>query len=133
MSSDRGASSGASGVGAGLPTRLPWGIHVAGLPTGERAHPVAIYSMIAALVLCGVLLGLMYSPFGKRHPPGRMAGIALVAAGVLAFPLEMLRPPQQPYARDLLDASQWVALASIAAGAGLLAFAPHAKTRTEVR
>jgi phosphatidylglycerol:prolipoprotein diacylglycerol transferase len=123
----------ASGTGAGLPTRLPWGIHVAGLPAGERAHPVAIYTMIAALVLCGILLGLLNSPFRKPHPPGRIAGIALIAAGVISFPLDMLRFPEQPYAHNLLDVTQWLALASIAVGAALLLFGPRVKISTEAR
>ncbi|HEX4154490.1 MAG TPA: prolipoprotein diacylglyceryl transferase family protein [Acidobacteriaceae bacterium] len=112
-----------SGTGAGLPTRLPWGVHVAGMPAGARAHPVAIYTMVAALVLCGALLGLMNSPFRKPHPPGRIAAIALLAAGIISFPLDMLRPPEQPYAHNLLDVTQWLALASIIAGAVLLLFA----------
>jgi phosphatidylglycerol:prolipoprotein diacylglycerol transferase len=123
----------ASGVGAGLPTRLPWGIRVPGMPAGERAHPVALYTMIAALVLCGLLLGLLNSRLHKPHPPGRLAGIALIAAGIISFPLDMLRPPEQPYASNLLDVTQWLALAAIAAGAALLLFAPRLEIRRETR
>jgi phosphatidylglycerol:prolipoprotein diacylglycerol transferase len=115
----------ASAQDLGLPTHLPWGIHVAGMPAGARVHPVALYTMIAALVLCGVLLGLMHSPFHQPRPPGRIAATALIAAGILAFPLDMLRPPEQPYAHTLLDVAQWLALASIASGAALLFASPR--------
>jgi phosphatidylglycerol:prolipoprotein diacylglycerol transferase len=115
----------------GLPTHLPWGIHVAGMPAGTRVHPVALYTMIAALVLCGVLLGLMNSPSRQSHPPGRIAAVALVAAGILTFLFDMLLPPEQLYAHNLLDVGQWLAIASIAAGAALLLYAPR-RPRSEV-
>ena len=114
----------ASGTGNGLPTRLPWGIR-AGAAT--RLHPVALYSAAAALALCGVLISLLR----RMRQPGRVAAIAIVASGTILFLLDMLRVPDQPQAQpisnNLLDMSQWIALAAIVFGACLLTLVPRAE------
>jgi phosphatidylglycerol:prolipoprotein diacylglycerol transferase len=115
----------ASGVGAGLPTKLPWGIRAAGVPADARVHPVALYSAALSLILCGALLALLRT----GQPAGRVAGIALLAGGVLAFLLDMLKVPEQPLAYNLLDVAQWVALAGIACGACLLTLTPRTEAR----
>lgn len=111
----------ASGVGTGLPTRLPWGVRTAGLPPNIRVHPVSLYAAALSLILCCILLALLGAP----HPAGRIAGIALVAGGVIAFLLDMLKVPEQPLAHSLLDVAQWIALAGILFGALLLMLAPR--------
>jgi phosphatidylglycerol:prolipoprotein diacylglycerol transferase len=112
----------ASGTGDGLPTRLPWGIRAVGSP-GTRVHPVAIYSAAAALALCGTLIALLR----RMREPGRVAAIALMVSGTILFLLDMLRVPDQPLSHNLLDVSQWIALAAIVCGVCLLAFAPRAR------
>lgn len=115
----------ASGAGDGLPTRLRWGVRLAGSSGGTRVHPVALYTGAAALALCATLLALLR----RVRLPGRVAGVGLITAGVLAFLLDMLRLPEQPLANNLLDVSQWLALASILCGACLFTFAPRMEVR----
>jgi phosphatidylglycerol:prolipoprotein diacylglycerol transferase len=112
----------AAGAGNGLPTRVAWGIRTS---AGVLVHPVALYSAAVALALSAVLFAMLR----RVRTPGRVGGIALIAVGVIAFLLDMLRVPEQPLAHDLLDASQWLALLGIVVGGCLFAFAP----RTEVR
>jgi len=117
----------ASGSGGGLPTRLPWGIRAASSSAGTRVHPVALYTAAAALALCGALFSLLR----RVREPGRVAATAFIASGTILFLLDMLRVPDQPQAQplshNLLDMSQWIALAAIVFGACLLAFIPHAR------
>ncbi len=117
----------ASGTGGGLPTRLPWGVRAAS-SAGTRVHPVALYSAAAALALCGTLFALLR----RMRQPGRVAAIALIASGTILFLLDMLRVPDQPQAQplshNLLDMSQWIALAAIVFGACLLALTPRARS-----
>jgi phosphatidylglycerol:prolipoprotein diacylglycerol transferase len=115
----------ASGTGGGLPTRLRWGVRVAGSSAGTRVHPVALYTAAAALALCGALIALLR----RLHVPGRVASIGLIAAGALAFLLDMLRVPEQPLTQNLLDVSQWLALLAILLGAMLFVFTPRVEVR----
>jgi phosphatidylglycerol:prolipoprotein diacylglycerol transferase len=113
----------ASGAGGGLPTQLPWGVHAASSSAGTRVHPVALYSAAAALALCAVLYSLLH----RLRIPGRVAAIAFIASGAIFFLLDMLRVPEQPLSHNLLDVSQWIALAAIVFGACLLTFIPRAR------
>lgn len=119
----------ASGAGNGLPTRLPWGVRAS---SGARVHPVALYSTVIAIALCGALLALLR----RSREPGRVAAIATIASGTILFLLDMLRVPDQPQAQplshNLLDMSQWIALAAIVFGTCLLVFIPPARSE-EVR
>jgi len=116
----------ASGSGDGLPTRLPWGLRAG---SGARVHPVALYSAAAAIALGAALLALLR----RMRDPGRVAAIALIASGTTLFLLDMLRvpeqSPQQTISHNLLDVSQWIALAAIVFGACLLTFVPRTETR----
>jgi phosphatidylglycerol:prolipoprotein diacylglycerol transferase len=114
-----------AGTGNGLPTRMPWALRTA---TGARVHPVAVYSAIIALALCAATFAML-----KRvRIPGGVAGIALIASGMIVFLLDMLRIPEQPLAHNLLDTSQWLALVGIVVGGCLFAAAPRARQQ-EVR
>jgi phosphatidylglycerol---prolipoprotein diacylglyceryl transferase len=106
----------ASGIEPGLPTRLPWGIHLSNTPPGIRVHPIAFYSATASAILFCVLIRLIRAP----RPDGRIAAIALAATGVLSFLLDMLRLPDTSSPKALLDSTQWIALIGVAAGAWLL-------------
>jgi phosphatidylglycerol:prolipoprotein diacylglycerol transferase len=115
----------AAGNGNGLPTLVAWGVRAA---TGGLVHPVALYSAAVALAL-SVALFAMLKPV---RTPGRVAAIALIAAGVFAFLLDMFGLPEQPLAHNLLDTSQWLALLGIVVGGCLFAFVPRAHQQ-EVR
>ncbi len=116
----------AAGTANGLPTRLPWGLRTA---TSARVHPVALYTAAAALALCAAL----FSMLRRIRTPGRVAAIALIAAGLVIFLLDMLRIPDQiqaqPLAHNLLDTSQWLALLGIVAGGCLFALTPRPEVR----
>jgi len=116
----------AAGTGGGLPTSLLWGVRAAG--SGTRVHPVALYSAATALALCGLLLALLR----QGREPGRVAAIAFLGSGTALFLLDMLRVPEQPLSHNLLDVTQWIALAAIVFGACLLAFTYRAR-RQEAR
>jgi phosphatidylglycerol:prolipoprotein diacylglycerol transferase len=107
-----------SGADSGLPTRLPWGIRTA---AGTRVHPVAFYTAALALTLCAALFALLH----RIQTPGRVAALALIAAGTLAFLLDMLRLPEDPFSHSLLDTSQILALVAILIGAALFTFIPR--------
>lgn len=113
----------ASGGGDGLPTRVPWSVRSAN--PGIRVHPIALYSAAVALALCGALIALLR----RMRDPGRVAAIAVIASGTILFLLDMLRVPQQPLSHNLLDVSQWIALAAIVFGACLLTFIPRTEAR----
>ncbi len=107
------------GTEAGMPTRLPWGVVTPGDTVLGRVHPVEVYEMVAAVVMCWVLLGVL----GFRRRAGEAAGLALLVGGVLSFGLDMLRQPLDTFGGALLDSSQWVALGAIVVGVGILAYA----------
>lgn len=111
-----------AGTGNGLPTRLPWGVRSS---AGVRVHPVAFYTAAAALLLCGALFSLLR----RVSMPGRVAAIAIVAAGLIVYLLDMLCIPEQMFGHGLLDLSQWLALASILFGVCLFIFAPALEVR----
>lgn len=114
-----------SGAEIGMPTSLPWGIHTRGLPQGVRVHPVALYTAICALLLSGGLMGMM----GRRRTPGRVAAVALIVAGAVAFLLDILRVPERVDAGTLLDTAQWIGLAGVVAGTTLLSFTMRKEAR----
>jgi phosphatidylglycerol:prolipoprotein diacylglycerol transferase len=112
----------ASGAEGGLPTRLPWGVRTAG--SSVRVHPVALYGAAAALALSAVLLHRIR----RMDRPGRIAGVALIATGVLTFLLDMLRLPEQPLAHTWLEPSQWISLAAILLGTSLVTFVRYGES-----
>ena len=80
-------------------------------------------SAAAALAFCGALFALLR----RIREPGRAAATAFIASGTILFLLDMLRVPEQPLSHNLLDVSQWIALAAVVFGACLLAFIPRAR------
>jgi phosphatidylglycerol:prolipoprotein diacylglycerol transferase len=104
------------GTDAGMPTTLPWGVVTPGDSVMGRVHPVQIYAMIVALLLGAYLLLRLSMP----HVAGHVAAIALVFGGLAAFVLNMLMQPAESQGNALLDPGQYLALASILLGIGLL-------------
>jgi phosphatidylglycerol---prolipoprotein diacylglyceryl transferase len=103
------------GTDAGMPTRLPWGVIVAGDTVLGRTHPVQLYAALIASALCGLLLLCLKS----RARAGEIAALALVLSGATSFLLDMLRQPLDTFGRGWLDPSQWIAVAAMIAGAVL--------------
>jgi phosphatidylglycerol:prolipoprotein diacylglycerol transferase len=106
------------GTDAGMPTRLPWGVVTPGDSVLGKVHPVEIYALIAALAMCEVLLIRVK----RRQRAGQVAGLALVAGGAISFLLDMLRQPVDSFGGAWLDPSQWVAMAAIVVGVGILVY-----------
>jgi phosphatidylglycerol:prolipoprotein diacylglycerol transferase len=110
----------AEGTDTGMSTSLPWGVPSPD-PALGRVHPVQLYVFAAALALAAVLFVQL-----QRSPrAGFVAAIALVAGGILSLLLAMLTQPTQPLATGWLEPGQWIAAASVLAGAVLLMFPPQ--------
>lgn len=129
----------ADGSEAGMPTRLPWGVTVAGLPDTLRVHPVALYGMLLSLALTLWLWTVLPQSrvLARRAPsprdtvqqntmqaPGRATALALVAGGLAAFVLDMLSLPPVSALVFWLEPGQWVALTAILTGVLLWAVRP---------
>jgi len=106
------------GTDAGMPTRLPWGVVTPGDSVLGKVHPVEIYTLLAALGMCELLLIRLK----RRQRAGQVAGLALAAGGAISFLLDMLRQPVDSFGGAWLDPSQWVAMAAIVVGVGILVY-----------
>ena len=117
------------GTEAGMPTRLPWGIHTPGDTMLGRVHPVQVYSLIAALGMVEFLL----IKLKRRQRSGEVAGLALLLGGLLSFLLDMFRQPVESQGSALLDPGQWIALIAILAGAVLWSLAKPVARAPDLR
>jgi len=104
------------GTRDGMPTRFPLAVSDG---MGGKVHPVEFYTLIVALVLCGLLV--------RRVPQIRSAGLGcasgLMLAGAAIFVLDFLRLPSTLFVAVILDPVQWLGLAMIVVGYALfLAF-----------
>jgi phosphatidylglycerol:prolipoprotein diacylglycerol transferase len=124
------------GTDTGMPTTLPWGVTLPGDAAFGRVHPVQIYAMIAALLLCGLLLWALQ----WRQRRGSIAAMALMAGGAISFVLDLMTQPVDipgtawfgtAWFGKLLEEGQWIALAAVLAGGWLWVMATP--VRTEVR
>ena len=104
----------AEGSDPGLPSRLPWAVHIQPLPFPQ--HPVALYAALVALTITIVLLRQL-----ATTPPGATAALALILTGTAQFLLSFLREPLLAVftPTPLVEPLQWLALALILVG-GLL-------------
>jgi phosphatidylglycerol:prolipoprotein diacylglycerol transferase len=102
------------GTHAGMPTTLPWGVLD---PRFGHVHPVQMYDAVVAMWICAGLLFRLARP----HPPGSITQNALAAGGILYFLLDMLRQPDPGKPYELLEPSQWIALAAYVVGVAWMA------------
>jgi phosphatidylglycerol:prolipoprotein diacylglycerol transferase len=109
------------GTDAGMPTKLPWGVVTPGDSVLGRVHPVQLYALIVAGVLC-VWLQRMLT---KARRARMVASVGLLAGGVASFGLDMLRQPVESMGDAWLDPSQWVALLAMAVGVLILMLNEH--------
>jgi phosphatidylglycerol:prolipoprotein diacylglycerol transferase len=109
------------GTDAGMPTRLPWGVVTPGDSVLGKVHPVQLYALLVAVLLCMWLLKMLV----KTQRAGMVASVALVAGGVASFGLGMLRQPVESMGDALLDPAQWVALLGVVVGAGIFVVGEH--------
>jgi len=100
------------GTDAGMPTSLPWGVVTPGDHVLGKVHPVQMYALVVAVVLCVVLLRMLT----QELRAGMVVSVALVAGGVASFALDMLRQPVESMGSAWLDPSQWVAIVAMVVG-----------------
>jgi phosphatidylglycerol---prolipoprotein diacylglyceryl transferase len=100
----------------GVPTDLPWGMSYPNgvVPTTDRVHPTPIYEMVG----CLLIFAWLWRRRARPHVPGSLFGEYLIATGALRFAVEFVR--RNPSVAFGLTIAQWLSLASIALGAGLL-------------
>ena len=101
------------GTDAGMPTSLPWGVQAPGF---GRVQPVQLYGFAGSMLLLVVLLRMLRG----RLRAGVVAGVALLAGGVMAFLLEMLTQPTAWGGGAWLDPGQWIGLGAVVAGSSML-------------
>ncbi len=144
----------ADGSEAGMPTRLPWGVAVAGAPDALRVHPVALYGVVVSMALTVWLWVALSKPrvrgrrdlyrrdLGRRslaqqslapreplpqnitQPAGTVTSLALTAGGLAAFVLDMLSAPPARALSSWLEPGQWISLAAMLTGVLLWALRP---------
>jgi len=100
------------GTDAGMPTKMPWGVVTPGDSVLGKVHPVQIYALIVAVVLCVVLLRMLM----QARRVGMVASVALMVGGVVSFGLDMLRQPMESVGDAWLDPGQWVAVVAVVVG-----------------
>ncbi len=101
----------------------PWAITftnpqtTTGVPLFQPLHPTQLYEFACELAV----FGFLYWRFGKPHRPGTIIGLYLMVSSVLRFVVEFYRYHEQALPFGLpLSITQWISLALIVVGAGIL-------------
>ena len=100
------------GTRDGMPTSSIFSV---GDVVAGRVHPVEFYTMVAGIVLCGVLIRTL----PRWHHAGLGCALGLVLAGAAIFVIDFLRLPSELFTAAMLDPVQWLGLAMITAGSAL--------------
>jgi phosphatidylglycerol---prolipoprotein diacylglyceryl transferase len=104
----------AEGTRDGIPATVPWAI-----PSSfGRVHPVELYSALAWLVLCAVLLWMLR----RTRMLGETAAWGLLLGGLVLFFADFFRLPGMLYGNSWLDGDEWRGLQLMVAGSLLLAW-----------
>ncbi len=97
----------------GIPTTLPWGVHMAPdalVPTTALVHPTPVYELLFSLAL-----GWLLWQLGKKYRPvGWMTGIYLALSGLGRFLVEFVRINPKLYLG--MSNAQVAALGSVVVG-----------------
>ena len=113
----------------GLPTTLPWGIGDAML---GRIHPVEVYTAMAAVSLCVVLLRALFVAHARGDAPGKTATTGLFLSGAIVFFFSFLTQPSESSEILILDPTEWLGLASMALSAVMaLPYLDHAPATSQ--
>jgi phosphatidylglycerol:prolipoprotein diacylglycerol transferase len=116
----------------GLECHLPWAVtfrnpvsnQLFGTPLNIPLHPTQLYEAAAE----ALIFGLLYRRFLRPHRAGTIIGLYLVLYSSARFLIEFVREHDQPNPFDgPFSSAQWIALATFAAGAWLLARKAAAK------
>ncbi len=110
----------------GIATHLPWAVtfhnpqaaELTGVPLGIPLHPTQLYESAAdALIFL-----FLYFRIGKTHAPGTIFGWYLALYSAARFVIEFFRFHEQGLHAGL-SYTQWISLATLAAGVTLLSSA----------
>jgi phosphatidylglycerol:prolipoprotein diacylglycerol transferase len=118
----------AAGCCWGRETGVPWAVtfhnpdahEMSGTPLLRPLHPTQIYEAIAN----ALIFAFLYWRIRKGHVAGEIFGWYLILYSVARFIIEFYRFHEQGTYGGL-SLTQWIAIATLAAGAGLLAWAPR--------
>jgi phosphatidylglycerol:prolipoprotein diacylglycerol transferase len=108
----------------GIPTRLPWGVHMrpdALVPTAALVQPTPVYELLFSLALGWLLWRLGR----KAWPVGWMTGLYLVLSGIGRFLVEFVRINPRIYWG--MSNAQVAALGSVVIGAVVIGLAQAQK------
>lgn len=106
-----------AGTRDGMPTQAPLATS-AGM--SGKVYPVELYTLLVALVLCGVLIRAL----PRRRAVGLSCGLGFVLAGGAVFLLDFLRLPSALFMTAILDPVQWLGLAMVIVGVALFIAIP---------
>lgn len=107
----------------GVECHLPWAItfkniqahDLTGVPLGLPMHPTQLYESAAD----ALIFAFLYRAINKSHAPGSILGWYLVLYSSARFVIEFFRFHEQGLHFGL-SYTQWISLATLAAGVGLL-------------
>lgn len=119
----------AAGCCWGIECRLPWAVtfknpeaaRLVGVPLGVPLHPTQLYESFAEAVIFWFLYRRIYKP----HATGEIIGLYLVLYSTVRFLVEFVRYHEQGLYFGL-SLTQWISLASLAAGLWILISRRHA-------
>jgi phosphatidylglycerol:prolipoprotein diacylglycerol transferase len=109
------------GTHDGMPTTSAWAV---GSRMLGRVHPVEVYTLVVALALAALLLGLLR----HRDYTGETTAIALTIAGVAVFFLDFFRLPSDLLSTGWLDPAQFLGVGMIVLGGALLLVQPSKRS-----
>ena len=107
-----------AGTKEGMPTDFFLAVGANAARVGG-VHPVEAYTLLVALVLCGVLIRALAWLGLRRRPAGLGSGLGLVLGGAAIFLLDFLRLPAELFVAAMLDPVQWLGLAMMVVGVAL--------------
>ncbi|WP_019239834.1 MULTISPECIES: prolipoprotein diacylglyceryl transferase [Enorma] len=113
----------------GKPTDLPWGVVFGGAAGDMPRHPSQLYEAF----LEGVVLFAVLYVLSRRKPPlsqGAYLGVFVLGYGIVRFLVEFVRVPDAQLGYifgGVITMGQLLSLPLIFIGAGLIAYALHAK------
>jgi phosphatidylglycerol:prolipoprotein diacylglycerol transferase len=107
----------------GLECHLPWAVtfknlqahDLTGVPLGIPMHPTQLYESLADLII----FAFLYRMIARPHSPGAILGWYLSLYSSARFVIEFFRFHEQGLHYGL-SYTQWISLATLAAGIGLL-------------
>ncbi len=110
----------AAGCCWGRECDLPWGVRfrsnfASPVPLDKTLHPVQLYESAADLIIFAIL----YRQFGRSHRAGQVIGLYLVLYSTARFIIEFFREHEQALVGPF-SLTQWIALALLALGVGIL-------------